>query len=64
MVTEKQIGGKTVFLCDICGLGYLDKETAQKCEDWCGKNPGTCSFQISQKAVYPAGMPPSGIDTK
>ena len=52
MVTKKTIDGETVFVCDICGLGYLDAETAQKCEDWCGKNPETCNLQISQKAVY------------
>ena len=57
MVKEKLFEGKTVFICEICGLGYLEKEYAQKCEDWCGKNPGTCNFKISQKAVYSAGMP-------
>jgi len=57
MVAEKTIGGKTVFVCGVCGLGYLDKETAQKCEDWCGKNPATCNLQISQKAVYSPDMP-------
>lgn len=57
MVKEKLFEGKTVFICGICGLGYLEKEYAQKCEDWCGKNPGTCNFKISQKAVYSAGMP-------
>lgn len=57
MVTEKKVDGRTIFVCDICGLGYLDKETAQKCEDWCGKNPGTCNLQISQKAVYSPDAP-------
>lgn len=56
LVTRKTIDGKIVFICDICGLGYSDKETAQKCEDWCGKNSGTCNFQISQKAVYAPGL--------
>lgn len=57
MVKEKQFEGKTIFVCEICGLGYLEKEDAQKCEEWCGKNPGTCNFQISQRAVYSASMP-------
>jgi hypothetical protein len=52
MVTKKTVDGKTVFVCDICGLGYLDRKTAHECEDWCGKNPENCSLQISQKAVY------------
>ena len=34
---EKLLGGKKVFLCDVCGLGYLDFETARKCEEWCKK---------------------------
>jgi hypothetical protein len=57
MVKEKPFEGKTIFLCEICGLGYLEREDAQKCEDWCGKNPGTCNFQVSQKAVYSGGTP-------
>jgi hypothetical protein len=55
LVTEKRIGDKTVFLCDICGLGYSDKETAQECEDYCKAHPGSCSAEISKKAVYIPG---------
>jgi hypothetical protein len=51
MVTEKTIAGNRMFLCEVCGFGYLDKETAQKCEDWCRKT-GTCSLEITKKAVY------------
>jgi len=32
-------------------LGYAERETAQKCEDWC-KKTGTCSLEITKKAVY------------
>ena len=52
MVSEKKIGNKTVYLCDICGLGYADRKTAQQCEDYCRAHPGSCSAEISQKAVY------------
>jgi hypothetical protein len=52
LVTEKTIGNKTVFLYDICGLGYADRETAQECEDYCRAHPGACSVEISKKAVY------------
>ena len=52
MVTEKKVGDRTVFLCDICGLGYSDEKTAQDCEDYCKVHPGSCSVEISQKAVY------------
>ena len=57
MVTEKTVDVKlTVFVCEVCGLGYANKETAQKCEDWCRKNLETCNMQISQKAVYSPDM--------
>jgi len=35
----------------MCGLGYLDEETARKCEEWC-KKTGTCSVEVTKKAVY------------
>jgi len=57
LVTEKRIGDKTVFLCDICGLGYADRVTAQECEDYCRSHGGTCSAEISKKAVYLPGAP-------
>ncbi len=52
MVKEKIVDGKTVYLCEICGLGYADRETAQECEDYCRAHPGNCSVEISQKAVW------------
>lgn len=48
---EKRVKDNTLFLCEMCGLGYSDKETAQKCEEWC-KKTGTCSIEITKKAVY------------
>lgn len=51
MVREKKLGDKTVFICGVCGLGYSDPETAEKCEEWC-KKTGTCSIEITKKAVY------------
>jgi hypothetical protein len=57
LVTEKKIGNKTVFLCDICGLGYADRATAQECEDYCRAHRGSCSAAISKKAVYLPGAP-------
>ena len=57
MVTEKRIGDKTVFLCDICGLGYSDWKTAQDCEDYCRAHAGSCSAEISKKAVYLPNAP-------
>ncbi len=57
LVTEKKVGDRTVFLCDICGLGYSDEKTAQDCEDYCKAHPGSCSVEISKKAVYFPNMP-------
>lgn len=57
MVSEKKINDKTVFLCDICGLGYTDKKTAQNCEDYCKAHPGSCSAKITNKAVYFPDIP-------
>ncbi|NIU38542.1 hypothetical protein GWN65_00810 [Candidatus Bathyarchaeota archaeon] len=48
---RSKMEGKTLFLCEECGLGYTDRETAQKCEDWC-KKTGTCSLEITRKALY------------
>jgi hypothetical protein len=52
MVTKKIIDKKTVFLCDICGVGYADKKNAQECEDYCRAHPGSCNPEISKKGVY------------
>jgi len=51
LTKEKIVHGRTLFLCDVCGFGYLDVETARKCENWCRKT-GTCSIEITEKAVY------------
>lgn len=56
MVKEKEVKNKKFFQCDVCGHGYLDKETAQKCEAWCRKT-GTCSAEITKKAVYFPSLP-------
>jgi ABC-type uncharacterized transport system ATPase subunit len=51
LVKKKKVNDQTVFLCEICGLGYSNKETAKQCEQWCRKT-GTCSIEITKKAVY------------
>ena len=52
MVSEREIKGKKYFFCSICGLAYLDRETAEKCEDWCGKH-NSCNVEIIRKSVKP-----------
>jgi hypothetical protein len=56
MVKKKKIDDKILFVCEECGLGYLNKQTAAECEDWCRKT-GTCKVEITKKAVYFAGLP-------
>lgn len=57
MVTKKKIGNRTLFLCEICDLGYADRVTAQECEDYCRAHAGSCSVEISQRAIYLPGVP-------
>jgi hypothetical protein len=51
MVKELKKEDRTIFLCDECGLGYADRETVEKCEEWC-KKTNTCSIEITRKAIY------------
>jgi len=56
MVKEKKVNTRIFYICEECGLGYKDKETAQECEEWCRKT-GTCNIEITKKAVYFPGLP-------
>lgn len=56
MAKEKEISKKKFFQCEICGHGYLDKETAIKCYLFCEKHE-TCSAKITKKAVYFPSLP-------
>lgn len=51
MVKERRIDDKLVFICEVCGFGYLNRETAEKCEEWC-KKTHSCSVEITKQAVY------------
>lgn len=50
MVSKKVKEEKAYFVCDECGLAYLDNETAEKCEAWC-KKTHSCNTEIIKKAV-------------
>ena len=65
MVKGKEISKKKFFQCEVCGHGYLDKETSIKCYLFCEKK-GTCSAEITKKAVYFPSLPThlSDIDKK
>jgi len=51
LAKECKIDGRTLSCCEECGLGYVDKRTAEKCEEWC-KKYRSCSLEITKKAVY------------
>ena len=51
MVTEIVHEGRPVFLCDVCGFGYKEREIADECEDYCTAY-NSCSIEITAKAVY------------
>lgn len=50
MVQEVERRGKTYYLCSVCQMAYLEREWAQKCEEFCVKYKG-CSIEIIQHAV-------------
>jgi len=58
MVKEKKVDNQILFICESCGLGYKEKEIAEKCEEWCRKT-GTCNPEITKKAVYFPDLPDS-----
>lgn len=51
MVFEKEHGGGKVYICYLCGYGYRDRETAERCEEWCAVHK-SCNIEITKNAVY------------
>ena len=51
MVSEKQHEGERLFICDVCGFGYREKEQAANCEEFCAST-NSCSIAITKDAVY------------
>ena len=43
--------GATFFLCEFCGFGYGDIDTAEDCEQYCGTR-GIVSADIRRRAVH------------
>ena len=56
MAKDKEKSSKKFFECEVCGHGYLDKETSIKCYLFCEKNEA-CSAKITKKAVYFPSLP-------
>jgi len=51
MVNELMRKGETIYLCELCGFGYKDLNTAEQCEQYCDTH-GSCSLEITRKAAY------------
>jgi hypothetical protein len=58
MVNEARWKGQRIYECELCGFGYADLETAEKCEQYCDSH-GNKSSKITRKA---ARKPPVPID--
>ncbi len=50
MVRKGTLEEKEVYYCGECGFGYLDEETAQKCEGWCSTH-NSCSMDITRNSI-------------
>lgn len=50
MVKEVKVKNHDLFACEECGFAYIDKETAEECEDFCKKNKA-CSREITAHAI-------------
>ncbi|HUK50365.1 MAG TPA: hypothetical protein VLV18_04965 [Terriglobales bacterium] len=47
-VSDKKL--RSVYLCELCGFGYMDLETAERCEQYCYTH-AISSPKLTQKAV-------------
>jgi hypothetical protein len=50
VVNEAKWRGKTIYEYEICGFGYLELETAERCEHYCYSHEKG-SMKITQKAI-------------
>ena len=41
---------KQIFTCSECGLTYVDKEWAQKCQGWCQEHK-SCNLEITKHSL-------------
>jgi hypothetical protein len=50
MVSEIERKSGTIFQCEVCGFGYGDLDTAERCEEYCNTH-ASCSLEITKKAI-------------
>ena len=49
MAKEVEKDNKIVYQCKVCGFHYRDKETAERCHEWCKKHK-SCNLGIIKNA--------------
>ncbi len=54
MTKSVQENGKALYQCEECGLKYVEKEIAEKCEAWCNEHK-SCNLDIIRHAVKNTG---------
>ncbi len=52
MVKETKKNGKTLYICEECGVAYEEKEWAEKCQQWCEQHQ-SCNLEIIQHSIPP-----------
>lgn len=50
MVKEIAKNETVVYQCEECGFFYQDKETAERCQAWCGEHQ-SCNLEITKYAI-------------
>ncbi len=50
MVKEITKSNNRFYMCEACGFGYKDMQTAKKCENFC-KDHNSCSMEITRHAA-------------
>ncbi len=46
--------GQKSFRCEICGLHYIDRNSAQKCYAWCSTHK-SCNLEITRYSIERQG---------
>jgi hypothetical protein len=51
MVSEKYTRKGTIYICELCGFGYSEMETAERCEQYCYSH-NKSSDKLTRTAIY------------
>ena len=51
MVKEIKQGSKILYVCEMCGLAYEEREWAEKCQSWCETHEGSYNIDYVQHCV-------------